>query len=105
MKRRLRIRVSRLAERDLDQIWYETAKRSGSEDLATAVIESITDLFPLFASNPEAGRARPEIGADVRSFPVEKYFIYYKTGDGRVVISRILHGMRDQKSAFGTSIG
>jgi hypothetical protein len=41
-----RIRVSSLAERDLDEIWYEIAKRSGSIQIANGVVDSITDVFP-----------------------------------------------------------
>jgi len=41
-----RIRVSSLAERDLDDIWYEIARRSGSIDIASTVVDSITDVFP-----------------------------------------------------------
>ena len=48
-----RIRVSRFAERDLDDIWYEIAKRSGSIEIANGVVDSITDVFPLFATSPE----------------------------------------------------
>ena len=66
-----RIRVSKLAERDLDDIWYEIAKRSASIDVASAVVDSITAVFPLFANNPEAGRRRDELELGVRSFPVE----------------------------------
>lgn len=71
-----RVRVSRLAEQDLDEIWYEIAKRSGSVDIASSLIDSVTDIFPLFANNPEAGRPRDELEPGLRSFPVEKYVIY-----------------------------
>ena len=64
------IRVSSLAERDLDDIWYEIAKRSGSIDIASTVVDSITNVFPLFANNPEAGRLRDELALGVRSFPL-----------------------------------
>jgi toxin ParE1/3/4 len=65
-----RIRVSDPAELDLDDIWYEIATRSGSIEIATGLIDSITEVFPLFASNPEAGRRRDDIEFGVRSFPI-----------------------------------
>ncbi len=95
-----RIRVSRLAERDLDDIWYEIAKRSGSIDIASTVVDSITDVFPLFAKNPEAGRRRDELELGVRSFPVANYVIHYRQSGPHLVISRVIHGMRDQKNAL-----
>ena len=94
------IRVSRLAELDLDDIWYEIAKRSGSIDIASTVVDSITGVFPLFATNPEAGRRRDELELGVRSFPVENYVIYYRLGGNHLIISRVIHGMRDQKKAL-----
>ena len=56
-----RIRVSSLAERDLDEIWYEIAKRSGSIDIASDILDSITGVFPLLASNPKAGQRRDDL--------------------------------------------
>lgn len=95
-----RIRVSTLAEKDLDEIWYEIAKRSGSIEIANGVIDSITNVFSLFAKNPEAGRHRDEIELGVRSFPIEKYMIYYRQSGQYLVISRVIHGMRDQMAAY-----
>ena len=51
--------------------WYEIAKRSGSIDIASTVVDSITGVFPLFANNPEAGRLRDDLELGVRSFPVD----------------------------------
>lgn len=45
-----RLRVSKLAEKDLDRIWYEIALRSGSAEIANGVVDSITEVFPLFLS-------------------------------------------------------
>jgi toxin ParE1/3/4 len=95
-----RIRVSALAERDLDDIWYRIAKQSGSIDIANSVIDSITAAFPLLARNPEAGRKRDEIGQGIRCFPVGKYIIYYRGVASCILIARILHGMRDQWRAY-----
>lgn len=56
-----RIRVSALAEQDLDEIWYHIAKNSGSIEIANRVVDSITGTFPLFARTPDAGTRRDEI--------------------------------------------
>ena len=95
-----RIRVSSLAERDLDGIWYRIATQSNSIEIANGVVESITDSFPLFARNPEAGTHRDEIETGVRGFPVGQYIIYYLESGKQVIISRIIHGMRNQGTAY-----
>src|SRR5512140_2041364 len=94
-----RIRVSHVAERDLDDIWYYILKNSGSVETAGRLIESIAETFPLLAQAPQAGTRRDEIAPGLRGFPVGNYIIYYAETGQHVVISRILHGMRDQTSA------
>lgn len=65
-----RIRVSAPAERDLDDIWRHIATESGSIDIANGVVDSITDVFPLFAHTSRVGTKRDEIDEGVRGFPV-----------------------------------
>ena len=36
----------------------------------------------------------------VRGFPVGRYIVYYRESGPHLVISRVIHRMRDQKSAF-----
>ena len=36
----------------------------------------------------------------LRGFPVAKYIVYYHATSKHVVISRVLHGMRDQTAAY-----
>lgn len=95
-----RVRVSELAERDLDSIWHHIAKTSGNLDIADGVVETITDTFPLFAGTPGAGTRRDAIERGIRGFPVGKYVIYFRDDGPHVVISRVIHGMRDQRDAF-----
>lgn len=100
-----RIRVSHAAERDLDNIWCDIAVRSGSGDIADGLIESIARVFPVLSLNPEAGRVRNDIEQGLRSFPVDRYVIYYRPIGRYLVISRVIHGMRDQKRAYSASPG
>ena len=94
------IRVSHFAERDLDDIWLYVAKNSGSLEIADTLINSITETFPLLAQAPEAGTRRDEISLGARGFPVGNYIVYYCEVEHDVVISRVMHGMRDQKYAY-----
>jgi toxin ParE1/3/4 len=92
-------RVARRAEADLDDIWVYTAQESGSMDVATRLIDSITDRFYFLARFPYAGRLRDrDLGVGTRSFPVGEYVILYCVEDENVFILRVVHGRRD----FGT---
>lgn len=98
----LPIRVSLLAELDLDAIWSHVAERSGSLKIAGDVVDSITRVFTLLATNPQAGRLRNDIDPDVRSFPIGNYLVYYRLLPNSIVVSRVLHAKRDQTSAFSS---
>jgi len=95
-----RVRISRRAEQDLDDVWYYIVKQSGNQEIADRLVESIAGTFPLFAHTPAAGTKRDEIEFGVRVFPVGNYLIYYAVTELHVVISRVLRGMRDQKAAY-----
>ena len=97
-----RIRVSAMAEQDLDDIWLYIARDSGSMETADRFVQRIVETFTLFSRTPEAGKLRNDIGPEVRSFPVGKYVIYYRIHARNVVISRVIHGMRDQHAAYQT---
>ena len=64
-----KLRVSHLAERDLDDIWSYVASESGNIDIADNVIESITEHFSLFIHTPEAGARREKWNWDYSCSP------------------------------------
>ena len=67
-------RVSRQAEDDLDDIWLYVAKQSGSMDIASRLVDSITSRFA--SGHPR----QPRSGAVVRAGNVAKRFdIRYAT--------------------------
>ena len=91
-------RLSALAERDLEEIWFYVADNA-SPATADRLIDAIIDRFELLAEQPGMGRLRPEFGSSVRSFAVENHVIYYRH-DADVLIARVLHGRRDQVAAW-----
>ena len=94
-------RVAPRAEADLDDIWLYVAKESASMDVATRLIDSITDRFFFLATFPHAGRARDEdFGAGSRSFAVGEYIIVYSVEGADVFILRVAHGRLDLEALF-----
>jgi toxin ParE1/3/4 len=75
--------------------------QEGGLEAADRVIGAIVARFPVLAGMPDAGRERDEIGPGVRAFPVGKYVIYYRPAPrGGILISRVIHGTRDQLKAW-----
>ena len=91
-------RLSRQAERDLEDIWvYLTQK---DELLADKQIAQILDRLPMLARFSNMGKQRDDLMVGLRSFPVSQYTIFYnKIADGIEVV-RILHRARDIDSQF-----
>jgi toxin ParE1/3/4 len=94
------IKVSHLAQADLDLIWVFVARERNIE-AANRVIDSITDRFPLLRSQTRAGRRGEEFGPGTRIFPVGNYLIYYRERKGGIEISRVIHTSRDQRKVWG----
>ena len=80
---------------DLAQIWEWIAERSSihAADILRTRIEST--LQPTLAAHAGLGRARPEFGSGVRSFPIAPYVVFYQIAQNDVQILRVLHGHRD----------
>lgn len=85
--------ISREAEEDIDDILEYIAL--DNFEASIAFYGRLTALFDMLADNPEAGRGRPEIKEDIRSFPDGNYLILYRSWAGQIAIVRVLHAGRD----------
>lgn len=94
------LRVSAAAERDLDDIWHYVATNSGSLERANAFVDAITQRLAILAHSPKAGTVRAEIDPGLRGLPFGDYIVYYRENESWVIISRIIHGSREQEAAF-----
>jgi plasmid stabilization system protein ParE len=65
-----KLRVSALAERDLDDIWYYVATNSLSADAANRLVDSIARRLSVLAHTPKAGTQRDQIELGLRGLPV-----------------------------------
>ena len=95
----MRYRVSREAQRDLDQIFRYWAERAGLQ-VADRLIDGITDRFWLLGEYPDAGKSSDDMAKGVKCFPAGKYLIYYRKVTRGTDILHIFHGARDQKRAL-----
>jgi toxin ParE1/3/4 len=83
---------------DLAEIWAYIADDSSRH--ADAFAARINQEFRMLARRPEIGRARPELLANLRSFPVGRYVIFYLPHSRGIEVVRVLHGARDLKPLF-----
>jgi len=95
-----KLRFSEMAERDLDQIWNYIATQSGNADTAKRFVESLVSRLSILAREPQAGTARDGIDTGLRGLPIGRYVVYYRDGGALVLISRIIHGSREQATAY-----
>ena len=81
-------RLTARAEADPDRIWYYVAR--DNIQAAHHLIDTIVERFPTLAERPFMGRPRPELGSDLRSFPVGNHLIVYRPTDFGIVIVHFL---------------
>jgi toxin ParE1/3/4 len=74
--------------------------QNSSVEIATRLVNSVTDLFFTLGSYPDIGRRRSGLGPDARSFPAGNYIVYYRRRKGGIEISRVIHGRRHQGRAM-----
>ncbi|MEM8804545.1 MAG: type II toxin-antitoxin system RelE/ParE family toxin [Cyanobacteria bacterium P01_G01_bin.38] len=91
-------RLSALAESDLTAIWNYAGDYN--ELVADALIDRLVKRFVMLSTFQEAGRERPELGSGIRSFPVDRYVIFYRIITEGIEIIRVLHGSRDIEQVF-----
>jgi toxin ParE1/3/4 len=88
-----RYRVSRKALNDLDSIWLFIAQ--DNETAADRLMDRMSSAFEALASQPQIGRARPEIGPKMRSIAVGEIVLFYEIVPPGVRIVRVWDGRRD----------
>jgi toxin ParE1/3/4 len=101
-------RLSPEAEAELDGIWLYMARES-SVDIASRVVDSITERFWLLARHPYIGRPRDEdLRPGLRSFAAGDYVIIHRVerieGDDVVLILHVAPGQRDVVALLGPQV-
>ncbi|HMF78642.1 MAG TPA: type II toxin-antitoxin system RelE/ParE family toxin [Bryobacteraceae bacterium] len=84
------------AEYELDDIWLYVARESGSADIASRLIDTITERFWFLAQHPQIGRRRDhDLRPGLRSFLVGEYVIIYRIEAEDALILHVIRGSRD----------
>jgi len=89
----LEIRRLPKAKADLIEIWRYIAR--DNEGAVDRLLDRIQAALLMLSNQPVAGRARPELHDDLRSFPVGNYIIFYTSGETTLTVVRVLSGFRD----------
>ncbi len=78
---------------DVASIWQSIA--NNNVRAADAMLDRIEAAFDMLAQAPLAGRKRSDLGANLRSFPVEGYIVFYTPVSDGIEVVRVMSGRRD----------
>ena len=87
------ITYSRLADRDLDEIWDYVAQDSVFQ--ADRLLLHFRAKLEYIAKWNSIGRPRPELSKNCRSYPFGNFCFYFRPTDSGIEVLRILHSARD----------
>ena len=88
--------LSEEAQNDLKEISRYTRENWGNKQVKYYLVE-LAAGFENLARSPKLGKARDEIEKGIRSFPVARHIIFYRTGTECIEIARVLHASMDIK--------
>jgi toxin ParE1/3/4 len=91
---RARAVFTRPAQLDLREIatWVTV---DGGPARARLAVGTVRACAADLAATPLIGRARPELGQNVRSFPLPPYVLFYRPAvRGGLLVLRVVHGAR-----------
>ena len=94
----MRLVFTERAQEDLIEAWLYIAE----DNLAAAdrVLDTLEQESKVLLMQPLMGRARPELGSQVRSWPsATPYLLFYEVDDVELTVLRVLHHARDVKLA------
>ena len=86
------------AEESRIEIWLRVAE--ASPDAADRLLERIDEKCHLYATQPEMGSSRPDLGRQVRCFPVGNYVVIYRPLEDGILVLVVIHGARDVPAVF-----
>ena len=86
------------AQADLLEAWLYIAENNPAA--ADKVLDTLEKEAKLLLVQPLMGRARPELGSAVRSWPsATPYVVFYEVDESELTVLRVLHHARDVRPA------
>lgn len=90
------------AERNFRELYRYIADESGDPDVARAMAQRLRKQCTKLAELPGTlGRARLDLGPDIRSFPFRGYVVIFRYRPDGIEVIAVLHGHRDVIAYFG----
>lgn len=88
----MKYRLTKVAYRDLDEIWRYTFQE-WSESQASKYFESIIEQIELFSEKPEKAKKVQKIKSEIYYFRALSHYVFFKYGNEQIDIIRISHKM------------
>ena len=95
-----RVQRTQTAERSLDEIFDYVGRKNHSPAAAARLLRRIAKKCGLYATQPLMGEARPDLGREVRCFPVGNFVVFYQPLEDGLLVLVVLHGARDIPKLF-----
>ncbi|MBI3650091.1 MAG: type II toxin-antitoxin system RelE/ParE family toxin [Acidobacteria bacterium] len=93
-----RLVISPQAKTDLLNLWAFAFYDDGQA--ADRLIEEFTAKFDTLLAFSEIGRSREDLGAGLRSFPLQRLVIFYRLIADGIEIFRVLQGRQNFEALF-----
>lgn len=88
------VTLTKSAQTDLLEAWLYIAEEN--QQAADRVLDDIESEANTLLRQPLMGRARPELGDGVRTWPTSTpYILFYLADDEGITVLRVLHHARD----------
>lgn len=96
-----RVLLTPQAEESRLALWRYIAQDSA--DHADRQIDRIDEKCRRYAHQPLMGDSRPDLGTEVRCFPVDSQVVIYRPLDDGILLLLVIHGARDIPRVFRES--
>ncbi|HET9679490.1 MAG TPA: type II toxin-antitoxin system RelE/ParE family toxin [Gammaproteobacteria bacterium] len=94
----LTLKTSPEAESDLLNIWLYIANDQPVN--ADRFLDRLQEKLRMITEFPDMGRERSDLAEGLKSFPVERYNVYYRVTGKALILVRVLPASRDISIIF-----